>query len=583
MGRVGSVTPHKYIAAVLLCLWTVNSMRDPAVWRETQLERQLEERVLAHDRHVDLGVVIKVVVMDDQGTHMVPGSTLKHRVLHEHKFGGLFDTRLRRYVGPSTERQVWFASEDQWSILEHDDVEVPGDLAFGSEGSGKSSVFPMWHYLNLLRFLGNPVPGEGLQTAPTNKRLTIVRDEIFRLWPREWYTYSSKEQILTFCDGRRIRFASTHKQSEDGGSPIQGFNALWAGRDEGQDQIAEHEAIENRGRSAPDGYYRQLITCTAKDHPDFRDFKAMLLNSGLWRKVVMLGRNSPFVAPRFWDDKMKVMDPREYLRRIADPDADLLPELAVYHQWSRERNLIVRPQVASDLTYAVLRNYESYTRPGGRFLVLGCHDPGVIYNSTTFCRLIMMPKMRNNRAVEWIPTWMAFAEKQTKQTTATQHARECKKFLQTEYGLELPDQGKVAFFCDPHGKGENDTNYETVYGAFQDEHLDVFNPAAIGGVINKKARVDMLNRLMCAADGTVRFVVAQDDRGKSSCPILVDAFESLRKKEGDTNPEGTRRKNEKDKTHMPAGLAYGLWSFETEFLSPQTIEVAMAEHRRVGV
>ena len=69
-------------------------------------------------------------------------------------------------------------------------------------------------------------------------------------------------------------------------------------------------------------------------------------------------------------------------------------------------------------------------------------------------------------------------------------------------------------------------------------------------------------------------------QGRPVAPRLVEAFETLKKKPGDDNPEGTHRKDEDDKTHAPAALAYGLWPFEQEALTQRTIEVAMAEARR---
>ena len=46
--------------------------------------------------------------------------------------------------------------------------------------------------------------------------------------------------------------------------------------------------------------------------------------------------------------------------------------------------------------------------------------------------------------------------------------------------------------------------------------------------------------------------------GEPIAPVLVDAFETLEKREGEDDPEGVRPKDETDKTHAPAALGYGL-------------------------
>src|SRR5207302_659709 len=103
----------------------------------------------------------------------------------------------------------------------------------------KSTVLAMWHALQVLRHLGER--REGGQTAPTEKRLEIVRREMERLYPSSWYRYKTQHKRLEFCDGSRIQLVSTHRQSQGQGSPIQGFNWSWAGGDEAQDQTESHE------------------------------------------------------------------------------------------------------------------------------------------------------------------------------------------------------------------------------------------------------------------------------------------------------------------------------------------------------
>ena len=53
--------------------------------------------------------------------------------------------------------------------------------------------------------------------------------------------YVQRDDFTGFelCDGTRIRFQHTHRQSAAQGSPVQGFNWSWAGRDEMQAEDLE--------------------------------------------------------------------------------------------------------------------------------------------------------------------------------------------------------------------------------------------------------------------------------------------------------------------------------------------------------
>lgn len=544
-------------------------------WQERKLTRSIEERVNPADRYVDFGIVLRTVVADPNGEELLPGKP-RVRVLREHRFGGIVDTRSNppHIVGPSRNPVAWCCSEDQEQVLLHRDPKQPGQLVMGSEGSGKSTVLAMWHGLRVLEFLGEG--REGLQTAPTEKRLEIVRHEMANLFPPSWFHYRTAEKILVFADGTRIRLVSTHQQTKAQGSPVQGFNASWAGRDEGQDQTEAHDDIESRGRSAKNGIYPQLITATNKTNTSWRNLRDRLRASGDWAIQILFGKKSPFVFPSFWDAKARSMPLAEFERRILRPDLDQPPELAVYFGWDRARNLMARPKIFPDVTHLVLAPYKSYLSPSSQLTLVCAHDPGSIYNTTEVLKLSI---------VAGVPTWCVVGELQTKQTTAREHARALAGYLRTNFEVnELrhdgsidPDSPRAIVFCDPHGKGSADTDYQTVYVAFQREGLDVFRPAE---KIQRSARVGMVNRLLCDGLHGVRLAVLTDQLGQPVAPILVDAFESLEKKPGDDNPEGTQRKDETDKTHAPAALAYGLWPFEQEQLTDHTVKTALS--RRAG-
>jgi hypothetical protein len=255
------------------------------------------------------------------------------------------------------------------------------------------------------------------------------------------------------------------------------------------------------------------------------------------------------------------------------------PHLAVYYAWDRDRNLVALPRIATDVTVAVLGDYQSYLRPGARFALLAGHDPGSIYNTTTLWRLIMFPSRIAGRAP--VPTWVCVGEFVTEQTTQREHARRLKLYIQERWGFEMgPETSKVAVFCDPHGKGEAQTDYQATYMAFQKEGLDVFSPAPTTARIQRSARIELINRLCASYDGSVRMVVACDEHRQPCAPVLVESFESLEKRPGDDDPEGSQRKDEKDRTHAPVSAAYALWMFEQEAFTERTVARALEAARR---
>lgn len=551
-------------------------------------ERRKQERAILEDRWdeyaqkvatgrvVDIGVRLCCVVQDDSllGHQLVPGKP-RVRVIKVRELGGLLDRKKGKLVSSSRAPRIWFCSEDQWDVVLHSDDLPLAQLVYGSEGAGKTTALAQWHYCRWLEHLGEK--REGGQTAPTKERLSMVREEMVKLFAPTWYKYLKSKDIFRFVDGTRIRFRATKQQSKDAGSPIQGFNWSWCGRDEVQDQIERHDDIENRGREARDGRYKQCATATAKDTSAWRSFRDQLLSvvDGKvdWIKRTLLGRRSPFVHQSFWEAKKRKMSPREYKRRVLAEDVP--PELAVYYTWERERNLVAYPQIAIDVTPAVLSGYQSYVRAGARFSLLAGHDPGAIYNTTVFLRLIMFGA---------VPTWIVVGEVQTPQTTQRDHARAVKKYVQETFGIERgPSSSKVAIFADPHGKGTAQTDYQSVYMAFQKEGLDIFSPAATEGRINRAPRIELINRLLFSEDSSIRLRVACDHYRQPLAPHLVSAFESLEKRPGDDNPEGARKKDEHDQTHAPAACAYALWQFEQEAFTDHTIAAAMAEARRIRV
>ena len=551
-----------------------------STWRRRSILRKVFDRVEAVDRYVDIGVRLRVVRTDPAGEELIQGAR-PMKVLREHHFGGIVDTQTSpprlltpEEGGASKNPQQWLCSEDQERIILHRDDAPVGTLAMGGMGAGKTTAGVIWLYLRWLENLGQGL--EGGLTAPTETRLDLVLNEIFRMFPSSWYSYTASTGMVTFCDRTRLRAVSTYQQSSAQGSRLAGFNWSWWLGDELQDQISQFVHIQARLRSKKDGRAKRLGTATSKDSSEWRNLQSQLSESGLWTSHSLLGPNSPFVHPEHWEAMKRVTSEREYRRLVLAED--LLPELAVYYEWQRKRNLQRTPDIGSiNVTPAVLAAYQSYMRPGARFVLGAGHDPGVIYNTTEVARLLV---------VDGVTRWVVVGEFQTKQTTALEHARQFKQYLQDTFMLERADTSKVATFVDPHGKGEAQTDYQTVYGAFQAVGMDVFNPAPMTVRIKRTARVEMMNRLLggsAAAPGQPRLVVEMNSRGEPVAPQLVAAYEQLVKRPGDDDPEGVRRKDEADRTHAPAALSYLLWPFEQQAITEQTEKIARAEARKLRV
>jgi hypothetical protein len=585
----------KFWALALLALGSL-VLTNPAFQRR-QIMRGISQSVEGTSRWVDVGVVVKTVVADPNGEELIEGKP-RLKVIAERRIGGMADTASNppRIVGPSREPRVWYVSEQQAAGLFHKDKTRLGQLIYGSEGAGKTRLLGMWHYVQWISNFGER--REGGQTAPTETRLEFVREEMFQLFPANWFRYQSANRRFVMCDGTRIQLVSTYRQSKAQGSPVQGYNWSWCGRDEAQDSTDVHEDIQSRGRSARDGLYWQMATATAKDDSEWRELRDVLLASGKWLKRNLSIFKSPFVPANFLADTKASTSAREFLRRFGDPITgevgDLPPELAVYYGWLRSRNLTHRPRIARDVTSVILRDYRSYCRPGAGFSMLCSHDPGAIYNTTEIMQLLVYPHERKDASgrtvTDLVPTWTVVGELQTSQTTAREHAIALKRKLQDDFGVEMdasrddprPAGGKACIFVDPHGKGEAQTDYQSVYMAFQGVGLDVFNPAPMTSRIQRAARIEMVNRLLSGTLSDLRpRLVVLSDQGRSLAPKLVEAFEELKKSPGDKNPEGSRRKDESDKTHAPAALAYGLWPFEQEAFTAETVRRALIEARRV--
>lgn len=516
-------------------------------FRQRQIMRRVSERVEGTDRYVDIGVCLRVVAEDPNGEPLLesqPG--IKHRVIRTHHFGGMLDTKSNppRIVGPSQSPQQWLCSEDQERIILHDDPAVPGQLVYGSEGAGKTTALVMWHYVQWLRHLGEG--REGGQTAPTTTRIDLVLQEFIKLFRRSWYHYAVADQMLTLCDGTRIRLKSTYRQSAAQGSPIQGFNWSWCGRDETQDQVDVHEDIESRGRSSKGGIYPQLGTATAKDDPDWRTLRETLIASGKWVKRDLSIFRSPFIGKDFLATKAKSMTSREFRRRYGDPIThvveDLAPENQLYFAWSRGACLKPAPRTWQRITGRVIQK-----RTDSSTDLLAGHDPGAAKGATVYLDCFLKPGTN-----EW--AWWVRGERMHKRQTIQRTARDIKADSLERF------KRKVHVRAMPVGQSEDRPSMD-MYRIFRAEGVEVlasqYKKDGTGtGVIKKEDRIELVNWLFEQG----RLFIDVDELGQPVAPMLVKALE-LMERDGNGRAE-TGPKDESDLSDCPAALGYALWPFE---------------------
>lgn len=549
-------------------------------YRERAIMRKVANRVEGFDRFVDASVMIHVVSAEPKPnaeTVEINGRTLY--ILRSKAHGGWIDTKstpptLGHFSGKENARH-WYCSEDQEAALYHKGNQL-AQLIDGSEGSGKTRLLCMWHYLRWIDNIGQY--REGGQTAPTLGRLGLVKNEMLQAFAPNWGRYVARDDFEGFemCDGTRIRFRYSHAQSKAKGTPIQGFNWSWCGRDEMQDQVEAHADIQARGRSAKDGKYYQLGTATAKDDPTWRTLRDKLEQSGLWLRRTLLGPRSPFVHPDHWEAMKATMPLREYKRRVLA--LDLPPETATYPEWSRETNLIT-PQ---DLGWADVTRHE-LRGSGPNYTMLVGHDPGLTIDVSLFLRAYVTTRNEQSYYAGRVkPFWVVLGELNTEQSTTEHHIVKLLETVRERWQLNLVDRkgrvtsevNQILVRADPAGNTDTRTD-KTVYTQFSNAQIRI-KPAAYNadgdghGRVPREAGVELVNTLLCNAANERRLFVARNPDGSPAAPKLVAALESS---ERDANGRAENGKKGKgDQTHWPAALRYALWAIERPRLQLQARE-----------
>lgn len=521
------------------------------------------------ERFIDFGVELQVVRQDADGISALPGKPPLVAVA-THRFGGIWDVEIRRFIRETENPIIWYVSEKQARVICGGDNESR-TLIYSAEGGGKTVTGAMWLIVQVLQMAQ---AGEFMAsgcTAPTHERLqTLVKafgeripiDAPKSRRPGALATYYSDDRELRFKTGHVVQFRSTKRQSAATGSPIQGFTWGLCFSDELQDSAEDGADADIEARLRGARFSRRLCTATAKDSPSWRAFRDSKLTTADWRIERIRYSENPFVWPEHWETMKRNMSPREWQRRGLAMDVG--PERQTYNQWERARNLKPVPDIgALDVTSRLLQRW------GPNHTVLAGHDPGKIYNVTTFFKAFMLPGKTR-------PTWWAVGELVTHRTTTEQHVKELLKYVGDNWRCNQLDwrgkrsmSGDTVFVrADPYSNSGNDANSpdRSVYTIFKNSGIAILPAAMTADAtkvkvarVPKEAGIGMVNNLL-NSDGIPYLMVACDDRMQPLAPKMVEAME-LSERDGDGNAE-TDKKDESDLSHYAATVRYALWVLE---------------------
>lgn len=547
-------------AAILLALVGVVLLSN-LTFRARKARKEFEQEVESADRFVDVGVVLSVVRRDPEHGKPILPNTPPLTIVRQHRFGGIIDRADDpvRLAGPSCQPAHWYCSEQAEPLVLHADELPPRLLVYGSMGAGKTVTLAQWLYLRALEFTGLDV--EVGATAPTNERASMIARAIRELWPAQAWRWKERDRTFSLANGVTVRLLSTHQSSKAEGSRVQGYTWAAHAGDELQDQLEVDGDIEARGRGAPKGIYRRFNSATAKDDPQWRNFRSRVESSGKhWGVRHLVGPESPFQFPEYWTTLQSTMSQAEYQRKVLA--LDVPPGERLYTSYDRAHNVRPRPRVgALDVTATELGRF-GYR---GFDLLMG-HDPGRIVDVTLILKAFQLAKNEP-------PAWWVLGEVVTERKTTEGHCVELAKTLRDRWN----QRGLI--YCDPHGinsKNDDDRPDVTVLKTFQRHGFDI-RPAAFSpgkstpGQVPREARIDLVNTLLCNASDQRRLFIDCDDHGQ---PVAKKLVESIERQQRDAENKAERgRKGEGDLTHYTCALGYALWPIE---------KPRLADLRRVG-
>lgn len=474
--------------------------------------------------------------------------------------GGSWDTVLGAFVGPCKHWRTWLVGPKQFDILTGDPA-TRNQLLYSAEGAGKTTLMAQLAISFVIAAAVSGVTGNLGATAPTHDRLGTLIKAVVDLVPvgtarepvaAQWGTMFLDRGDLRTITGHTIQFRSTKQQSGATGSPIQGWNwGLGAIMDELQNSIHAYPDVVARLRS---GKEPPIVgTATAADSALWRNFRDSLSENWTIHRLSYL--DTPFVHDSHWELLKTECSEREWKRRGLALDVG--PERMVYTSWERDKNIASPPQLgAKDVTRRVL------ARSGRNLEMLIGHDPGSLQDCSVMLKAYQVRGEPTHR-------WYVVDEFRTKNTTSEEHAHALRTHLQTKWAMNYRGEGEpqVLVRCDPYGTTDLKTD-RSVYLTFKQAGFDIrsaaFRKGKGNGKIPKEAGIEMINSLLCNANGERRLFVAVDERNKPCAPLLVESLELSERDEA--GKAETQKKTSKgpggDLSDFPAALRYALWQVE---------------------
>jgi hypothetical protein len=207
------------IALALCGVAMLSSLRE----RQRNAERELSGALDGAQRHVDFGIVLRTVRINESSGRVLLAGGPPLEVLREHRFGGVFDTLQRCWVGPTEAPVIWYVSLEQQEAVIHGEHLPEGVWFQGSMGAGKTTSGGIWLATRVIKHATRPLRGAGV-TAPTDKRMEEIRKTLFGpkdrfgkrnggMWPASWFTWREGDQVAVMATGLQIDFRSGHVQS----------------------------------------------------------------------------------------------------------------------------------------------------------------------------------------------------------------------------------------------------------------------------------------------------------------------------------------------------------------------------------
>ncbi len=465
-------------------------------------------------------------------------------------FGGMYNTLLREWEGPSEDPAVWYCGREQLAPVMHGAADGTGRyVCVGSAGSGKSEVGAMFAARRTIL-----TPGKAFGcVAPTGKRLKVCWEKMVTRLRPAWVDHEQtrKMEELVLVNGRRFQFAAAKEYSSAYGSPLQGYTwdiGMWI--DEEQDITDQSMAdAMMRGRNAR-GVSFCLSTCTLKRDPSFRTRRDKYAGQEGTIVQPMTLHGSPFESLEHLAQLKRELPPDMYTMLVLARDAP--PERAIYSMFDRNRHLRPWPKVGARDIAAELTATRAL--PNGVPWIIA-HDPGTLWDVSLGLKAFAVP---------WIeePVWWVMWEVSTRKKVLDAHIAEVTAVLR-ERGAK-----SALVVADPYAKYASDNRVNVESYKLWKRAGFLIRPAAYSktnpsapGKVPKREGIDMVRMLLRnAADETRLYVDCDDTTRTPSAPRLVGALESMEYSESG-DPE-TEKKDSKDVSHWPASLRYGLWPWE---------------------